>query len=1305
MTEKSVDISRKTKQSNEFKQTLLTLYVKVSILIVPAVLVYQSLGLAGYIKLAPFQYAQGVAAVTIGGAVLIFRKKPFFSKIITIVHTLFLTSLIVISLYWLAVEPNLQSIVSTFLMIFVCGLIVISPVYTIIYFVIVIVAMAIIGLEVDIIDLKIIFYVLFVGILVTVFAFWREQLAQAKNKSGESYKNIFSDLSEEVFVLDQKLTILELNKTAADFVAMYFPSTVIGRNFNEIFCSKDETDRLKFRDALEGVVTGQRKKFEATCAISGQPEFVPKEFTIRKSTFFDKEVFILTARSLKEQRDFEQKLVESKDNISRVLENINSFVFNIDYNQQGDHQVNYVSHKVKAVYGIEVDEYITLIKSGRLNDIFYHEDRAEVTQLFEEVVATCQENRIKFRIIRNNEIRWVEEKIYPKKTDATGVIHLFGIVTDITDQIEATESLQSSEKRYRLMFERNLAGVYKTHIDGTILDANQSFARILGYDSIAELKKLNIRDLYYQKTDRKEYLEKLKKDGFINNYTSTLRRKDGKKLTLNNNVSIQPDEDGNLTVIEGTLIDITDIEETASALKLSEEKYRLLFEDSREGILLLSYADNVAQVLDANNGACTLLGYSENEIKTKTLAHFAKNHDALKQLFLSETNSVKTSAQYNQEWIFKRFDSTEFVAEISYVTVQPGAEKIIQLVIKDISERKRNEEILRESQQSFKNIVDNSPAAIFIFTDQHLVYTNPLAERIFSEQLNNKSTKLTEIFPEKMKYVLQDLVKENAPNQNAFTQIELISGNDPKQYSLNVVKTVYNSKKGHLFLLQDITLQTEYNRQKLRAEIAEDTNIKLQDEIESHRRTQVELVEKTFWLNALFESSYNLFICSLDRSYSITSLNENFKKMILKSRGIEAKIGDYFLDIFDVEPEARIKIESRFERVLKGETLEFISHFSTASGEVWVESFLNPVKLGDREVTEISFISHEITEKIEAQKKIKESEENNRAILLALPDIITKINKEGIFIDFRLSQVKELDPVLPHLKTSDFVGNHVSDVVKNPEIAQKFLEIIQKVLQTNELETFTFELLQDNAGRPLYYENRFSKMNENEVIVLARNVTETIEYEYMLVESVKEKEILLKEVHHRVKNNLQVINSILNLQSSYVEDPKTLEIINESQNRIRSMSYIHESLYQTKDFSAINFADYITNLVQNLVHSYQLYQDKIDLKLKIEPVKLALDQAIPCGLILNELVSNALKYAYPHNQKGQIVIEVYEKNDKLSIGVEDFGIGLPEDYKIENSESLGLSLVHTLVDQLDGELMLKRLGGTKFLITFEKQEV
>lgn len=290
--------------------------------------------------------------------------------------------------------------------------------------------------------------------------------------------------------------------------------------------------------------------------------------------------------------------------------------------------------------------------------------------------------------------------------------------------------------------------------------------------------------------------------------------------------------------------------------------------------------------------------------------------------------------------------------------------------------------------------------------------------------------------------------------------------------------------------------------------------------------------------------------------------------------------------------------------------------------------------------------------------------------------------------------------------TTDLFDMHVNDVFKNKELAKAFLIHIKKALQTGRVHTqnFIIPFLIGRTKKKMYYENRYSRVNSNEVIVITRDVTDKVEFETRLIESVQEKEILLKEVHHRVKNNLQVISSILNLQSSYVEDEKTLEIINESQNRIRSMSYIHESLYQTKDFSSIDFHDYITNLIQNLVHSYQIYTSETKLNLKVDRVQLVLDQATPCGLILNELVSNSMKYAYPEGKEGEIQVEIKEEGGKVKIRVDDFGVGLPEGFKIEDSDSLGLDLVDTLVDQIDGELILNTEKGTKYLIIFDNQE-
>ncbi|MGB0881925.1 MAG: histidine kinase dimerization/phosphoacceptor domain -containing protein, partial [Vicingaceae bacterium] len=235
---------------------------------------------------------------------------------------------------------------------------------------------------------------------------------------------------------------------------------------------------------------------------------------------------------------------------------------------------------------------------------------------------------------------------------------------------------------------------------------------------------------------------------------------------------------------------------------------------------------------------------------------------------------------------------------------------------------------------------------------------------------------------------------------------------------------------------------------------------------------------------------------------------------------------------------------------------------------------------------------------------------------------------------------------------------------------------------------------------PIYDE----KGNISEISGIAHDITEKTLSEQKLKESLSEKEILLKEVHHRVKNNLQVISSILNLQSSYVKDENTLNILKESQNRIKSMSFIHESLYKTDDFSKINFSEYISSLSKNLVHSYGIYSNLVELKTKLEEVFLNLDLSIPCGLILNELISNALKYAFTDGKKGIIKIELFEKNDLINLIVEDNGLGLPNTINYKETDSLGLQLVMTLAEQIDAKVELNNKKGAKYTIIFKKDQ-
>jgi len=210
------------------------------------------------------------------------------------------------------------------------------------------------------------------------------------------------------------------------------------------------------------------------------------------------------------------------------------------------------------------------------------------------------------------------------------------------------------------------------------------------------------------------------------------------------------------------------------------------------------------------------------------------------------------------------------------------------------------------------------------------------------------------------------------------------------------------------------------------------------------------------------------------------------------------------------------------------------------------------------------------------------------------------------------------------------------------------------------------------------------------VISMAMDVTERKKAESQLKASLGEKEVLLKEIHHRVKNNLQIISSLLNLQAGYLQDNQAIELFQVSQSRIESMALIHEKLYQSKDLAQINLAEYIQDLVDSLFCSYEVRLKAIAVKLNIDDILVNLDTAIPCGLIINELVLNSLKHAFPSGKPGEIYISgmTSDSDNKFILIVGDNGIGLPPDFDFRNTESLGLQLVNILANQLEGTIAI-----------------
>ena len=257
--------------------------------------------------------------------------------------------------------------------------------------------------------------------------------------------------------------------------------------------------------------------------------------------------------------------------------------------------------------------------------------------------------------------------------------------------------------------------------------------------------------------------------------------------------------------------------------------------------------------------------------------------------------------------------------------------------------------------------------------------------------------------------------------------------------------------------------------------------------------------------------------------------------------------------------------------------------------------------------------------------------------------------------------------------------------VKNEEV------LLKKKNGTPFLGSICAVTVRDEIGKIRYFDG------------IVEDITDRKEAEEKLKMSLVEKEVLLREIHHRVKNNLQIISSLLNLQSRHVEDEPALDMFHESRNRVRSMALVHEKLYRSNDLAEVDFCEYIQSLSRHLFMSYRVEPTEIDLSIDVKDVFLDINTSIPCGLIINELVSNSLKHAFSGRDRGKIHVSMRpENNGKFKMVIRDDGVGLPKNLEVTQTESLGLQLVTMLVEQLQGTLSVVNKNGTSYEILFEK---
>lgn len=489
----------------------------------------------------------------------------------------------------------------------------------------------------------------------------------------------------------------------------------------------------------------------------------------------------------------------------------------------------------------------------------------------------------------------------------------------------------------------------------------------------------------------------------------------------------------------------------------------------------------------------------------------------------------------------------------------------------------------------------------------------------------------------------------------------------------------------------------EFGEKKLIFSVARD--------ITEFKRTEKNLIWNINLIHSVAENSPLAFYVVDNRTDSILYVNHNFCRLWgLENIEKEIKEGKFkndevILKILPLAEDKEFFVKTCKPLQNEGNRSILEDEISLTDGRI-VRRFSTQIRDHKDHYFGRLFICEDITERKRIENTVKDREEHLSLITDNMLDLIYQANSKGIF-EYVSPSIKDL----LGYEAKDIIGKRDYEFIGmvHPDDFEVVIDTLQKVIKTLKPDRVQHRFKHAD-GHYIWVETIGNPLSNDKgefsgAVYITRDITELKNVENQLKSSLEEKEVLLREIHHRVKNNMQIISSLLNLQSRYLNDEKTAYVLKESRNRVRSMAMVHEELYRSHDLSKIDFTDYIQRLISGLFSSYGV-DHLIKPEINVENVFLDIDIAVPCGLIINELVSNSLKHAFMQGQKGKISIKFHPDGEKYMLIVADDGIGFPEDIDFKNTKTLGLQLVNTLVNQLSGSINIDRDKGTSFKIVF-----
>ncbi|MBD1813397.1 PAS domain S-box protein [Microcoleus vaginatus DQ-U2] len=734
------------------------------------------------------------------------------------------------------------------------------------------------------------------------------------------------------------------------------------------------------------------------------------------------------------------------------------------------------------------------------------------------------------------------------------------------------------------------------------------------------------------------------------------------------------------------------------ALRESQEQLELFFSQSLEGFFfvmldepvnwddtvdkekVLDYVFANGRVTKANDALIAQYGGIREQFIGRTLdslfsRNFTGGREIIKQFFDEGRIHIENDN--------RKFDGNIIWVEGDYICIYDSPGRIVGYfgVQRDISARKKAEATLRDSEERFRATVEQAAVGITHpdETGRYLRVNQKFCEIVgytASELLSRTWMDVT--YPEDIDADLKQNKKLFAREIDSFKMEKRLLHKDGTVVWVNItVSLIQEPLSGAIY------------------------NVVVTEDISDRKKTEAALKESEERFRQLAENIESVFWMINVQPQEIIYISPGYEKIWGRSCADLYANGRFFAD--SLHPEDRERVIANLTRQIESED-EIEYRIVRPDGKTrWIRDRAFPIRNQADRVYRIVGIAEDISERKQAEKTIGESEERFRQLAENSQDCFWLISAEFtdlLYLSPAYEQIwarsrEELyaDP----LKFMEWV---------HPEDKPLLQEAIRRVLQGESTST-EYRFFRSDGTMHWLCDRAFPIYDESGKIYRIAGIGEDISErkftEARIQAALREKEVLLKEIHHRVKNNMQIISSLLQLQAQYIEDEPTLALFEESQTRIHAMALIHEQLYQSQHLDRIDLPPYVENLVANLYQSFGCGNTSIQFNLKVDPIYLNIETAIPCGLIINELVSNSLKYAFGSNLAGEITIEFQEINHhQFHLTIQDNGCGFPAEFDVENTETLGLRLVRMLAYQLEASIAIDSQCGTCYTLIFQE---